>query len=246
MLLRATLVIALLLALAGCKREPYSQSNSGFSSLDKTLLYDFRNQPRPPSQIDDPTARQVLSAMFPVYASGGRRCRPGEKAPKILDEAQGSFTAAGVKQTVYLIDAGECGNKTDSSTRRLAVFTGGKIAANVETPIGTAILGAYDLNRDGKNELLLERDGGGRGSAERIRIAKLVEFDKDRLAPVEEFGEVYADACSSSLSTKSLTARTVYYLPPPAGQKARFSVEVYRSPCPAKGRKPEWRRDTGS
>ncbi len=238
--------MALLLALAGCEREPYSQSNSGFSSLDKTVLYDFRDALRSPHQPDAQTARQVLTAMFPASASGGRKCRPGELAPTILDETQGSFTAAGLKQTVYLIDAGECGRKAASTTRRLAVFTGGKIAANVETPMGTAILGAYDLNRDGKNELLLEADGGGRGSTERIKTAKLVEFDKDRLAPVEEFGEVYADACSGSLSTKSLTARTVYYLPPPAGQKARFSVEVYRSPCPAKGHKPQWIRVTGS
>ena len=244
MLSRVTIALLLLLALSGCKREPFSQSNSGFSALDKTVLYDFRNPPAAPAQPDAQTARRVLSAVVPGYDR--QKCPPGEAAPQILGSAQGSFTATDLKQTVYLIDPGECASKPGSATRRLAVFSGDKLAANVATPIGMSILGAYDLNRDGKNELLLEADGGGRGAAERIKLARLVEFDKDKLAPVEEFGEVYDDACAGSLSSKSITARTIYYLPPPAGQKARFSVELYRSPCPAPGQKTQWTRVTGS
>jgi hypothetical protein len=120
------------------------------------------------------------------------------------------------------------------------VFTSEKLTTDVETGMGAAILGAYDLDGDGKNELLLE--GGGKGAGERAAIAKLVEFQKDTLETVEDLGEVYSDPCELALHDQPLTARVFYYLPPPKGQKARFTVEVYRAPCPVNGKDPQWTR----
>lgn len=251
MLSRLTIVVALLLALAGCNWEPYSRSNSGFSSLDKKVLYDFRSHgPTADAEVDAATTRKILSAVFPSYLAAMRACKagteanaPGQIVPTVRGAAEGSFTAAGPKQTVYLIDVGECSHDPIVSTRRLAVFTAGALTANVEAPLGSGNLRTYDLNGDGKSELLLQ--GGHTGRGEWIEVARLVEFDKDKLATVEDFGQIYDDTCDTDVASKSISASVVYYLPPPAGQKPRFTVELFRAVCPAKDQQPQWTRVSG-
>jgi hypothetical protein len=156
-------VFLFLFVLAGCNRESYSRSNSGFSSVDKKVLYDFR-------------------------AAGSDRDQQS--------------------------------------------------AANLGAPAGATIIDSYDLNGDGKKELLLQEVAGGPGGRQ-TKIARLVEFDKGKLVTVEDFGQVYDDACAGG---GSLSASTIYYLPPPAGQKARFTIELYRAPCPPKNQQPQWTR----
>ena len=241
MFFRLTAVFSIALALAGC--QPYSRSVTGFSSTDKKTLYDFRSEKVAAILPAPATAHKLLSAAFPSYASELRDCKPGQTLAAILGAAEGSFTAAGVKQTAYLVDAGECGTTPRAATRRMLVFGGEKLAANVEAPIGSAILGVYDLDGDRKHEVLLE--DGGAGSGEIIKVARLVEFDKDKLATVEDFGRIYDNACAAPGEARSIRASLVYYLPPPPGQKPRFTVELYRAPCPAKGQKPEWQRVSG-
>ena len=246
MFFRLTILLSLLVALAGCKRESYSRSISGFSSTDKKVLYDFRTEPIAPSLPDAATTRRVLSSLYPSHVSDLRECKSGQRhqtAATVHGAAEGSFTAAGLKQAVYLVTAAECGLRPTIATRRLLVFTGGTLTANVEAPIGQTILGVYDLNGDRKHELLLE--DGGSGPGEIIKVAKLLEFDKDKLATVEDLGQIYDNACATSAGTPSLRASLVYYFPPPAGQKPRFTVELYRAPCPAAGEKPQWTRVAG-
>ena len=251
MLSRLAIVVAFLLALAACDRASYSRSNSGFSSLDKKILYDSRQrEPASDAEVDAATTRKILSAVFPSYLSAIRHCKAGEEAnapgqivPTLRSAATGSFTAAGLKQTVYLIDVGECNRDPALSTRRLVVFTADALTASVEAPLGAEKLKTYDLNGDGKNELLLQ--GGNTGQGEWIEVARLVEFDKDKLATVEDFGQIYDDTCDTDVASKSISASVVYYLPPPTGQKPRFTVELYRAPCPAKGQPPQWTRVSG-
>lgn len=246
---RFVIFLSLIVVLAGCKRESYSRSSSGFSSLDKKLLYDFRNQPAKPAQLDATTSGKVLSAVFPSYLSNRRQCKAGaatpgagQIAPALRGAAEASFTAAGLKQTSYLMDTGECGQNPAATTRRLVIFTAGEVTANVQLPFGDAILGTYDLDGNGKHELLLE--GGQAGPGGLIQTASLVEFDKDKLVTVEDLGQVYDDACGTTQPSKSVTARVVYYLPPPAGMKPRFTVELYRAPCPVSGQAMNWTRAT--
>jgi hypothetical protein len=251
MLSRLAILVVALLAFAGCSRESYSRSNSGFSSLDRKILYDFRRrEPAADTPVDDATARKILSPVFPSYLPSLRDCKsgpeanaPGQIVPSIRGTAEGSFTAAGLKQTVYLIDVGECSLDPVSSTRRLVVFTAGALTANLEAPAGTGSLRTYDLDADGKSELLLQ--GGHTGAGEWIEVARLVEFDKDKLATVEDFGQIYDDTCDTDMASRSVSASVVYYLPPPPGQKPRFTVELYRAPCPTKGQPPQWTRVNG-
>ena len=248
MLSRLAIVAALLLTLAGCDRESYSRSNTGFSSLEK------KDPSTPPSRAgrgcrgrrcdrsDDPLRGfSFLPDSHARLQAGPEANAPGQIVPAIRGLAEGSFTAAGLKQSVYLIDVGECSHDPVFSTRRLAVFTAGALTSNLEAPMGTGHLRAYDLNGDGKSELLLQ--GGHTGRGEWIEVARLVEFDKDKLMTVEDFGQIYDDTCDTDVASKSISASVVYYLPPPAGQKPRFTVELYRAPCPAKGRAPpQWAR----
>ena len=132
--------------------------------------------------------------------AGAEANAPGQIVPAIRGAAEGSFTAAGRKQTVYLIDVGECSHDPVLSTRRLVVFTAGALTANVEAPMGAEALRTYDLNGDGKNELLLQ--GGHTGRGEWIEVAQLVEFDKDKLATVEDFGQIYDDTCDTDVCCK--------------------------------------------
>jgi hypothetical protein len=185
----------------------------------------------------------VLSSAFPSYISDPGQCKPAQPrqvVASVLGAVEGSFTAAGLKQTAYLVAAAECGPPSAIATRRLLVFTAGALTANVEAPIGQAILGAYDLDGDRKQELLLEESGIGSG--EIIRVARLVEFDKDKLATVEDFGRIYDNTCDAGVPSKSVRASVLYYLPPPAGQKARFIVELYRAACPPAGQAKQWAR----
>lgn len=157
---RTTIVAAVfLLVLADCGCESYSRSTSGFSSLDKKLLYDFR-------------------------------------------------------------DAHPTGNLP------------------VEPSTGAIVAGTYDLDGDGKNELLLESSSINQGR--QLKSARLVQHEKDKLVTVEDFGQVYDNSCGGR--DGSMSASTIYYLPPPAGQKPRFTVELYRAPCPAPAQQPQWTR----
>jgi hypothetical protein len=163
---RTTVVALLLLVCAGCSCESYSRSSTGFSNLDKKVLYDFRA--REPRQAN----RQ---------------------------------------------------------------------ASNLEPSTGATIVGTYDLDGDGRNELLLEFISPGPGR--QIKSARLVQYDKGQLITLEDFGQVYDNSCGAGEGTQ--TARTIYYLPSPRGQKPRFIVELYRAPCSPQGQQPQWTRVTG-
>jgi hypothetical protein len=232
MLFRLAIVVSIVLA------------NSGFSSLDKKVLYDFRNEPATPAAPDKAIRLEVISAAIGRYSvtpSTGRipGCRPGTAA-QIRGSSNGSFTAAGLKQAAYLVDLDECMLEPSATTRRVLVFTAGRLTANVEVPGVNAVLGTYDLDGDGKSELLLGRSQASPG--QRTRSATVVEFDKDKVSTVESFGQIYDDTCAANLPSKSISASVVYYFPPPAGQKPRFAVELYRAPCPAKDQQPQWTR----
>ncbi len=55
------LSFALLVTSSGCSR--YSRSTSGFSELDRTLLYDFRKPQTAPTSIDPATQQKLAPAL---------------------------------------------------------------------------------------------------------------------------------------------------------------------------------------
>lgn len=248
---RAVLIVALASLLA-CNWQPYSRSTSGVSALDKKILYDFRDTTSPAfPKLDKATERRVLTAVAPnanIYDSL-LECGNDEDGVllNLTSVAIGSFTAAGAKETAYLVRVTKCGEtmaEMGADVNRLVVLSGNQIVANAETR-DSSILKTYDLNGDGMNELLLA--GGWAHGGEDTTNATLVRFDKKALVTVENFGTVYHDVCGliyppteerrRELSAKGVEpvaeAVVISYLPRPGRQMPSFVAERYRAPCPA-------------
>lgn len=220
----ACLLFALLVA---C--EPYNRSNSGLSATEKTLLYDFRDPKLPDRpKLDRPTEHNVLAAIA-LYPA----CSKGEEQTVLTNAvATGAFTAPSTNETAYLVDV-NC-KPSPQHLDRLLVFGQDKLIASVEVPEST-ILKTSDLNRDGKNELLLanwsEKDS--------TMLARLVQFDKASSTLIENFGIVYANACAGATGG-GLDALVLSYLPHPNQQMPSFTAQRYRADCPAQGQAPHW------
>jgi hypothetical protein len=232
------LTIALCLSLVSCKGlvEKYTRSNSGTSALEKKVLYDFRVAPASIRHVvSRDTERQVLSAIPPASCPEA----PGQLRPalRILSAVEGAFTYAAEHETAYLISGLPCGWPD-----RILVFSSGKLQASADTAF-SAIAGTYDLNHDDKNELLLATQRSKDGIVD--REAALVDFEKNALHPVEDFGTVYHDPCALFVNIDDakrkelivggrspfLEAVVFYYLPRPGQQMPSFTAERYRASC---------------
>src|SRR5581483_7578358 len=103
------LTAGLLALLEGCKE--YEAQSLGTSSLNKPVLFDFRDvsQQSEPSVPPREAGQRIFAALFPRYMPQSRRCEPGSShgvsnaAPRLLASANGAFTAAGLSQTAYLV-----------------------------------------------------------------------------------------------------------------------------------------------
>ena len=73
----------------------------------------------------------------------------------VTGSADGAFTAAGTKQTAYLIDTQYGSHADNFGPKYLAIFNGNEYVADYPVKDHSLILKAVDLNRDGINELLL-------------------------------------------------------------------------------------------
>ncbi|MGI9103034.1 MAG: hypothetical protein ACR2IF_11390 [Terriglobales bacterium] len=242
---------ALCLALASfvallCGCSNYSRSVSGVSALDKKVLWDFRT-PHLRTAIRPAPAEteRVLSAVFPSSLRDFAECvaskAQGRRIASITQTADGAFTAPGAKERLYVVVGRPC-----SGTRgeiRLAVFSADRNVADVLSPVGGLLLDTVDLNGDGKNEILFA--ASHRGEQSGFETAALVQFDKNKLVTIEDFGQVYEDSCRSLAEPKSLMAVVLNYLPTPGGQMPKFTADIYRAPCPAPDQKPNWVRAEG-
>ncbi len=234
------LILALCCTLLSCKDlvQKYKRSNTGLSSLDRKVLYDFRN-PLPASTptLPDSTLHSVIATIPPACPVAANDAQP--TTPHVVSVASGSFTYAAEQETAYLVTGLPCGLH-----KAVIVMSNGKLQASSDTPY-TSIAGTFDLNHDDKNELLLTgettRDG------QYSREASLQTFEKNTLRAVEDLGIVYHDSCSlfvgaddarkKALVASGLTpyveAVVVYYLPHSGLEMPNFTAERYRAPCPA-------------
>lgn len=217
MLSRVFMILALCLALVSCKSlvEKYERSESGVSAVNKKVLFDFR-QPLPPSST---------AASCPVAPPS---------CSQLMGGANGSFTYAAENEQACLY---RC-----VSTNKLQIWSTGKLQATGDTPFAS-VLRVFDLNHDDKNELLLSTETAKDGVTD--REASLMDFDKNVLHPVEDFGTVYHNPCglfagADETKKKALLAggRTpfidavvMYYLPRPEHEMPSFTAERYRAPC---------------
>jgi serine/threonine protein kinase/S1-C subfamily serine protease len=152
----------------------------------------------------------------------------------ITGVANGSFTEAGKQQTAYLIDTRTGSHADNFGPKYLAIFNGETYVADFPVPNLSLILQAYDLNRDGINELMLGSSYTQMGESQ--EWAKLVQISQGKLRVIRDFGTTYHSTCASqAVSNKGIDSSVVFYTPAAINQMPDFRVDNYRAACPPEG-----------
>jgi len=222
----------------------------------RPVLFDFRIDRRSvPAKIPVATQRTVLAKVFRKYLTDESKCnnqfdasgdsdplraarKAGQIVPAIVDLAQGSFTAAGTAETLYVISVSECNasHAENFGTKRIAIFAGEKLVADMDADFMSSIVRKTDLNGDGIDELLMTSGDMSQGTV--TEIATFADFQKGRRRVIEELGTVILDECPSEMAGSSSKAAVVSITAAAAGQMPRLHIDNYESRC----RKPiRWR-----
>lgn len=215
----------------------------------RQVLLDFRKERHiPPPKISAATQRMVLSKMFRRYLTDQSRCnqnfdagnnsdylaaarRAGEIVPSIYNVATGSFTAAGPQQTLYLVSVSECNaSHADAfGTKRVAIFNGQQLVADLDINFKDNIVLKTDLNGDGIDELLLSSVDQHQGVVE--QMVTLVNFQNRRMQVVYDFGLIVEDSCASLMPGSASKASVLYATAGAPGTMPTFSMENYQAGC---------------
>ena len=215
---------------------------------NRQVLFDFRNEDEASSaRITAATQRMVLSKVFRKYLTDANRCnfhgdagddylaaarKAGQIVPSISDVETGSFTAPGQTQTLYVIDVSECNasHADNFGTKRVAIFSGQQLVADVDADFARSVIKKIDLNGDGVDELLMITGDMAQGTV--TEMATLVSFQNGRRRVIQDFGSVVLDSCSSGFPGSTSEASVIYI----SGEK--ITQENYSSGCQQKKR---WR-----
>ena len=223
------------------KQQPPKQQQQ------RQVLYDFRPDHVSKSpKISPATPRDVLSKVFRRYLTDANRCKhgvvegddylaqarkAGQIVPQIADMVNGSFTAAGQNETAYVIFVNECtaSHADNFGTKRVAIFQGPKLVADVDVDFRGSILLKTDLDSDGINELLMTTGDMAQGTF--IEMGSLLSFQNGRVRVVQDFGTVVEDSCAS-LTPGSLSKAVVLSIPSNAQfQMPKIKVDYYATGC---------------
>ena len=215
----------------------------------RQILADFRVD-KPASSVKIPlaTQRSVLSKVFRRYLTDENKCssqfdasdgvdplavarKAGQIVPSILDVVNGSFTAVGQTQTAYLISVSECNasHADNFGTKRMAIFSGQQLIADVDVDFNSSIVRKTDLNSDGIDELLMT--GGDMHQGEIVEIAALVTFQNGRFRVIHDFGTVINDDCASARPGSSVKASVLYISDVFPGRMPKLTMDNYASGC---------------
>jgi hypothetical protein len=215
----------------------------------KQILFDFRVERTSASpKIPLGTQRNVLSKVFRKYLTDEGKCNPqfdasnstdplkaarnaGQMVPAIVDVASGSFTAPGQVQTAYVISVSECNasHADNFGTKRVAIFAGPQLIADVDVDFKGSIVRKTDLNSDGVDELLMA--GGDMNQGTLIEMAALLVFQNGRLRVIEDFGTVTEDSCASGIPGSSSKASVVSISDVMPGLMPELRMDNYVASC---------------
>jgi len=235
----------------------------------KDVFYDWRkHDPLPRPTLDKAVEERIITAVAraheekspqpqptaspeasPQAEGGGQEGGGGSLWDKLQGEmsnatvsavAEGSFTAAGAKETAYIIDTHSGGPADNDGPKYLAIFSGETYVADYAVPNLSLVVRTFDLNRDNVNELLLGYYYMQAGQA--MEWAKLVQVQQGQLRVVKDFGTTYFNACEAELENNpGLAASVVYVAPAANGQMPELRVDNYRAACPAEGSDAQWK-----
>ena len=215
---------------------------------DRPVFFDFRAD-RKVSALKIPAATQkmVLSKVFRKYLTDQSQCREGfvnnvddylaaarkagQIVPAIVDMATGSFTAAGQTQTAYVIEVSECNasHADNFGTKRVAIFSGPKLVADMDVDFKSAILRKEDLNGDGIDELLMTTGDMAQGTV--TEMAELVNFQNGRHNVIQDFGVVFLDECASLAPGSKSKAAVLYSSGFAPGSMPTIGQDNYSASC---------------
>ena len=216
---------------------------------NRQILQDFRvHTPYKDLKLPAATQRNVLSKVFRKYLADENKCssrfdpgnaadplaaarKAGQIVPSIVDMATGSFTAPGQTQTLYLISVSECNasHADNFGTKRVAIFSGQQLVADLDVDFKRTIVRKTDLDRDGVDELLMTTGDMAQGTV--IEMAGLVSFQDGRLRVIEDFGTVLEDDCGSGRPGSSATAAVLYISDAPLGGMPKLTMDNYKAGC---------------
>ncbi|HEX8920599.1 MAG TPA: hypothetical protein VF766_03930, partial [Pyrinomonadaceae bacterium] len=163
-------------------------------------------------------------------------------AATISAVAEGSFTTAGANQTAYIIDTHSGSPADNDGPKYLAIFSGETYVADFPVPNLSLILGTFDLNRDGVNELLLGYYYMQMGQA--MEWAKLAQVSQGQLRTIKDFGTTYVSFCEAGLSPDNnpgVAASVIFYAPATGAQMPDMRVDNYKAACAPEGSTPQWK-----
>jgi hypothetical protein len=214
----------------------------------RQVLLDFRqDHARRSPRIAPATQRMVLSKVFRRYLTDESKCRQdfapagddylssarraGQIVPSVSDAITGSFTAPGQNQTAYVIFTGECGasHADNFGSKRVAIFSGQQLVADVDSDFKSNIIRKTDLDRDGVDELLMTSGYMGQGTF--IEMAALIEFRNGRIRVIEDFGTVVEDSCASGFPGSSSKASVLSMSDFAPGKMPRLRIDNYVASC---------------
>ena len=215
----------------------------------KQVLVDFRqDKTSTPPKITPATQKFVLSKVFRKYLTDDHKCNPnfsgnggddylkaariaGQIVPAIVDSVSGSFTASGQAQTLYVISVSECNasHADNFGTKRVAIFNGQQLVADLDVDFRSSIVKKLDLNLDGIDELLMTSGDMAQGTL--IEMASLLSFENGRVKVLEDFGTVTEDSCASGFPGSTAKSSVIWFAPVPLGQMPKLRQDNYESPC---------------
>jgi hypothetical protein len=222
---------------------------------ERQVLLDFRvDRKIPDLRIPAATQRTVLSKLFRKYLTDSNRCnseidtskgtdplaearKAGQIVPSIVDMTTGSFTAAGQTQTLYVISVSECNasHADNFGTKRVAVFSGQQMVADVDADFASNIVRKTDLNSDGIDELLMTTGDMAQGTL--TEMAMLVSFQGGRRRVIQDFGAVVEDSCGSEIAGATSDASVIYISDAVPGNMPKITQENYSASCRGKARR---------
>ncbi len=224
------------------------QQSAPLMQKGRQVLFDFRkDRAASPAKITPATERMVLSRVFRRYMTDPDKCNrdfnassedylaaaraAGQIVPSITDMATGSFTASGQTQTAYVIWVGECNasHAENFGSKRVAIFSGQQLVANVDVDFHNSIVRKTDLNSDGIDELLMTTGDMAQGTI--IEMASLIEFRDGRVHVIEDFGTVIDDSCGSGTPGSSSKASVLSISDIEPGKMPKLRIDNYVASC---------------
>lgn len=196
------------------------------ASARAVVIYDPGDHHRDTAIIDEigkAEDARVLGKVFSKYLTDQANCSYGAGfgdlegarsrgaiVPRVMSKARGSFTAPRTAQTLYLVFVGECGaiHADNWGSDMLVVMQGDIVISRVIIGGGSSLRGVFDLDGDGRQEILL--DGGFSNQGATYVSASLARIDGATLTTIKDFGSVYEDNCG--------------FVPPPGKGTERFLV----------------------